>query len=220
MTASSNARWLALVPLLLLAQAAAAHWLAQTAILPPPPDLSRVPGSLEEWVNRGEDSGTAAVQEAIQADQVLSRLYSSRKTGLPVSLFLAWFQSQTEGKQQPHSPKVCLPGSGWHPVASGEVEIATAEGPRQVNRYVTVNRGQRSTVLYWYQTPRRVVAGEWAAKFWLVVDALRDRRTDAALVRIVVWNFGRSDDDTTQEAVRFATAVYPSVASQLRTSAH
>ena len=28
---------------------------------------------------------------------------------------------------------------------------------------------------------RRVVAGEWAAKFWLVADAIRDKRTDTSL---------------------------------------
>ena len=41
-------------------------------------------------------------------------------------------------------------------------------------------------VLYWYQGPRRVTAGEWEAKLWLIADALRDKRTDTALVRVVV----------------------------------
>jgi hypothetical protein len=63
--------------------------------------------------------------------------------------------------------------------------------------------------VYWYQTPRRVVAGEWAAKFWVLPDAFRDRRTDTALVRFFVWNFGRSDEDTVKTALQLSSAAYP-----------
>ncbi len=74
-------------------------------------------------------------------------------------------------------------------------------------------------VLYWYQTARRAVAGEWASKFWLVADAVRDRRTDTALVRIVVEdapanNWG-SDQRATRTAADFARAVYPVLREQL-----
>jgi hypothetical protein len=64
-----------------------------------------------------------------------------------------------------------------------------------------------------------VVAGEWASKFWLVADAVRDRRTDTALVRIVVedrppddWG---SDQRATGMAADFARSVYPVLRGQL-----
>src|SRR5258705_12762765 len=104
------------------------------------------------------------------AGRVLSRIYASadESIGGTANLFLAWFQSQRGGASQPHSPKVCLPGSGWVPEATGDLTLATSAGPMTINRYVVVNGQQRAVVLYWYQSPRRVVAGEWAAKFWLV----------------------------------------------------
>jgi EpsI family protein len=64
-------------------------------------------------------------------------------------------------------------------------------------------------VLYWYQTPRRVIAGEWAAKLWLVADAVRDRRTDTALIRVIVWSAGGGDEAATTVASRFAGKLYP-----------
>jgi hypothetical protein len=64
-------------------------------------------------------------------------------------------------------------------------------------------------VLYWYQTPRRVVAGEWAAKLWLVADAVRDKRTDTALVRVVIWSIPGHDHEATLEASAFVRSAYP-----------
>jgi EpsI family protein len=68
---------------------------------------------------------------------------------------------------------------------------------------------QRAVVAYWYQTPRRVMAGEWEAKFWLAADALRDRRSDTTLVRIFVWDGKGGDAEASEAAVRFTRTVYP-----------
>jgi hypothetical protein len=67
------------------------------------------------------------------------------------------------------------------PEATGEVTIDTSDGAITVNRDLIVKGKERAAVLFWYQRPRRVVAGEWAAKFWLVADAIRDKRTDTSL---------------------------------------
>src|SRR5258708_5559161 len=123
------------------------------------------------------------VAGVLHADQLLSRSCLEPATNASAGLFVAWFQSQRGGASQPHSPKVCLPGSGWTPQVTGEVRVETSAGAIEVNRYIVVNGQQRAIVLYWYQTPRRVIAGEWAAKFCLVADAVRDPRTDVALVR-------------------------------------
>ena len=110
---------------------------------------------------------------------------------------------------QPHSPKVCLPGAGWTPEAISDVTIDTTAGAITVNRYVVSKGQQRAIVLYWYQTPRRVVAGEWSAKFWLVADALRDQRTDTSMVRVLTWVQGNADSQATTDVLGFAREVYP-----------
>jgi len=40
-------------------------------------------------------------------------------------------------------------------------------------------------VFYWYQGRGRVIASEYAGKFWMVADAISRNRTDGALVRLV-----------------------------------
>jgi EpsI family protein len=121
---------------------------------------------------------------------------------------VAWFQSQRSGTSQPHSPQVCLPASGWVPESNGLIDIQTSAGAITVDRYVVVHGQERAVVLYWYQTPRRVVAGEWAAKFWLMADAVRDRRTDTSLVRVTTWV--KTDlAAATRDATEFSKRLYP-----------
>jgi EpsI family protein len=108
---------------------------------------------------------------------------------------------------QPHSPQVCLPGSGWLPLESRVITVNTALGPIPVQRYLVSNRGRRALTLYWYQSPRRVLTGEWEAKFFTFADGLRDRRTDTAIVRVFA-NLRAGETDVPQ-AASFAGAIYP-----------
>ncbi len=147
--------------------------------------------------------------EVLKADDLLSRVYQNKSTGEAATLFVAFFETQRTGKA-PHSPKNCLPGSGWAPSQSGTIEIPIAgeAEPIHVNRYV-VSRGQnQSVVFYWYQSHNRVIASEYRAKIDTVTDSIRYNRSDTSLVRVVV---NVNDGDTqraTQTGVSFVKAFF------------
>jgi EpsI family protein len=204
-----------LVPLFLAAQCLAA-WSAGHREKPPAsPDLEGLPQSAGEWrmVSRNEPS--RELMEALRPDRLFDRNYEDRSTASQGNLFVAWYRSQLAGNSQPHSPRMCLPGAGWMPVRTGEATLLTAAGPIQVNRWLVAKGEERAAVLYWYQKPRRVVAGEWATKLWLGVDALRDRRTDLAFVRLVVWSHGGRDDLALSGGDAFAREIYPQLREAL-----
>lgn len=205
----------AAVPAFLAAQALLVYLLAGRQQLPTPPVLSRVPAAVGHWSLLRDDPLDPDLVNVLHADRLLSRIYVDRAAGSLANLFVAWFQTQRGGQSQPHSPKVCLPASGWAPRQTGEINIDTAAGMLTVNRYVVANGAERAVVLYWYQTPRRAIAGEWASKFWLIVDGLRDNRTDAALVRIIVWSAAGGEDLATATASNFAAVFYPALHQQL-----
>jgi EpsI family protein len=203
-----------LVPVFLAGQGLLVYWAAGTEHSPAPPALAQFPATFSGWTKLREDPIDPDVANTLGADRLLSRTYANAAAE-PVGFLVAWFQSQRAGASQPHSPKVCLPASGWAPVSTGDLRIVTAAGAIKVNRYVVASGSQRAVILYWYQTSRRATAGEWASKLWLVADALRDQRTDTALVRIVVEDQISGDAHGTETAANFARSVYPELVHRL-----
>jgi EpsI family protein len=103
----------------------------------------------------------------------------------PFSVYIGYYEQQRRG-QTIHSPKNCLPGSGWAALGSTTAEIATADGPVTVNRYLLQRDEEHALVLYWYQGRGRVQANEYAVKWDLLRDSALRGRSDEALVRVVV----------------------------------
>ncbi|MCU1236970.1 MAG: hypothetical protein JWP63_4937 [Candidatus Solibacter sp.] len=202
-------RWTYLVAAVLAAQALAVGFVSGVERLPAVPDLGRFPTEIGDWSKVGDDVLAEGVINNLGADARITSTYQDRRTGLAANLLVAYFRSQRGGASQPHSPKVCLPATGWEPQDSGELAVDVPPGRITVNRFVLATPNQRAVVTYWYQTSRRVMAGEWEAKFWLAADALRDRRSDTTLVRIFVWDGKGGDAEATDAAVRFTKSLYP-----------
>ncbi len=142
-------------------------------------------------------------RDVLRADDYLTRQYAA-PGGKTASLFVAYFRSQRAG-QTPHSPKNCLPGSGWSWSVSDtiRVNIAGRAQPIEINRYVVSKGDERAVVLYWYQSCDRVVASEYRAAAFTAWDALRYNRTDTELVRVVT--------PAAQDGVQFLQAFFTSL---------
>ena len=100
-------------------------------------------------------------------------------------LYVGFYDSQSQGKTV-HSPRNCLPGGGWEAMESGTRTITTQSGEATVNRYVISDQRNMALVYYWYQGRGRVANNEYLVKWDLLRDAAVHRRTDEALVRLVI----------------------------------
>jgi EpsI family protein len=161
---------------------------------------------LASWNQVEEGVVDEETRAVLKADDLLNRTYASGAAG--ANLFVAAFRSQRNGKA-PHSPKNCLPGNGWTPMKSDEIALDVGGAqPIVVNRYVVAHGDERSLVMYWYQSRDRAVASEYAAKFWVVADAIRLNRTDTALVRVVVPIFNRDEEAAGRAAADFVRSFY------------
>jgi EpsI family protein len=175
--------------------------------------LSQLPATLGSWQFAQEGLIDADTKAVLKADDLLNRYYT--KGSLGANLFVAAFRSQRNGKA-PHSPKNCLPGSGWTPLSSTVAEIdAGGSAPIHVNRYVVAHGAERSLVLYWYQSRDRAIASEYTAKFWVVADAVRLNRTDTALVRVVLPIVNRDEEAADRAANDFVRAFYATLRDYL-----
>jgi EpsI family protein len=203
-----------ILTILLLAQAAVYYMLPRGQDVPLSQPLSEFPTSADEWNRYQEGYLDEQVLAVLKADDTLSRDYRTAG-GQHVNLFVAYFRSQRDGRA-PHSPKNCLPGSGWSPMDAGVVDVNLDSGRSiQVNRYLVTKGDNWSMVYYWYQSRQRVVASEYWAKFYLVADSLREHRTDTAIVRIVVPMQPNQPAPADQAATSFIRAVYPLLSRHL-----
>ena len=179
-------------------------------IFPPRLPLQSFPTQLSNWT--GTDIAIQKdVLEVLGPGDFLLRVYQNPAEKQPfVDLFIAYFPSQRTGDTI-HSPKHCLPGSGWLPVESSRVTLSLpGHSPFPANRYVIAKGDSRQLVLYWYWAHDRGVASEYWAKFYLVADSMRMNRSDGALVRIMTPMYsGETEEAAQQRLLPFAGDVAP-----------
>jgi len=163
--------------------------------------LVQFPAQIGTWVKTQEGYVDEATQAVLQADDTLNRSYGSNASGFGANLFVAAFRSQRNGAV-PHSPKNCLPGSGWTPIINDHIYVSlpNRSEPIEVNRYIIQRGDSKSLVLYWYQSRDRAVASEYKAKLYTMLDAVKDNRTDTALVRVVIGLNGNDSQEKAQAA--------------------
>jgi len=178
-------------------------------VLPPRSNLSNFPYALHQWYGRDLQT-TEEMTKSLGPGEFLFRDYVDADTRSAAGLLIAYFPSQRTGDTI-HSPKNCLPGSGWVPAGSTRIWIPQGSGSKVELNQVLVQKGdERALVLYWYQAHGRVTPSEYAAKYHLVADAIRMNRSDGALVRVTTF-LGKEDSvaDAQARAVAFAQMVLP-----------
>jgi len=164
--------------------------------------LQALPSRLGDWqAFRDLQLDPRAVQ-TLGATSYLARLY--RKPNLELDFFTAYYAQQRAGENM-HSPKNCLPGSGWEIWHYDTREIQARGGKVPINFDRVSYESKRYLFLYWYQSKRRIIANEYLGKILLVKDALLNGDSSGAIVRIMVPDQSGAAD----EAVQFAEAILP-----------
>jgi len=157
------------------------------------PDLSRIPARVEGWVSEDFTLTETSVQ-VLGADAYLSRRYESSR-GAQVWFFLAYFREQQVGSQI-HSPRNCLPGSGWSVRSLTRTDVLLGRDRQPAQRMLIERTGQRQEMLYWFRTQSGTVTGEYGLKWDLLRNSLLGRPTNAVFVR---WNAASADAEAMRD---------------------
>lgn len=198
----------------LLATLGALFYLAPTAEhIPNPPPLRTFATQVGDWTMLRETEVDPETQALLKADDTLSRAYAGPEGSL--TLFVAFFKSQ-RGGVTPHSPKICLPGSGWTPEQSRiiSVDVPGEASPLPVNRYIVRHGEDRVIVLYWYAMKHYTIADEYLSKMYLMREGLLHRRSDEAVYRVIVPISGK-EEEAESRGIRFIRAFYPPIRQQM-----
>ena len=202
---SNTMRYWAMIAVL-LAGAAGMGFLSHGESTPPARPLSDFPKDIGSYRAVAEFPFDEATLKVLGVTDYMNRAYFSPTHG-DLGLYIGYFRTQRTGASI-HSPKNCLPGAGWQPTVSETYQLALADGRKvPVNLYVIRKDLDQQIVLYWYQSHGRVVASEYWGKFYMVADAIRLNRTDAALVRITAPVRNGDLDAARSQAIAFAQQV-------------
>ena len=207
-------RWRFLVVVALLsATVFVMHARNSAEIIPARPPLSSFPRTLNGWTS-ADIALSKEVLDVLGPGDFLLRRYHEAATNSFVDLFIAYFPSQRSGDTI-HSPKNCLPGSGWTPIQSDRITVSLpGQTPFPANRYLIAQGEERQLVLYWYWAHNRAVASEYSAKLYLVTDSIRMRRTDGSMIRVSTsLAENESIDSAQQRLLSFAGNITPVVSS-------
>src|SRR5712692_7988635 len=174
--------------------------------------LKDFPAQLGQWRQHGGDQTLdEETQRVLRADDYLSRNFESN--GRTASFYVGYYATQRTGATY-HSPLNCLPGSGWIMSDPAKIMITPGNGkaPFEANRYLIQNGDDKQLLVYWYQGRGRAVASEYWGKIYTVWDSLRRRRSDGAMVRVLV-PAGDSDAKALQTAAELASLAAPQLSS-------
>ncbi|HEY0077639.1 MAG TPA: EpsI family protein [Pyrinomonadaceae bacterium] len=173
--------------------------------------LREFPSEVGSWRQRGSDVRFDAATEAVlHADDYVMRDYTTRE-GRTANFYVGYYATQRSGSTY-HSPLNCLPGSGWTLTEPATVRITPAGGGEEfeANRYIIQNGDNKQLLVYWYAGRGRAVASEYWDKVYTIFDSVHRRRSDGAMVRVVV-PVGSSEEAALASATDLAAEVAPNL---------
>jgi EpsI family protein len=201
----SSFRFAVMLALLLLAGVVVNAWSYLGEAHVDRKSLKDFPQSIGAWQRTGTDQIIDdATMKVLRASDYLLRDFR-RPDGEVANLYVGYYATQRTGATY-HSPLNCLPGSGWTLSEPGRAAITLPDGSSFIaNKYVIQNGDYKSLMIYWYEGRGRNVASEYWGKIYTVLDSVRLRRSDGAMVRVTVPFSGTDEARAEKAAIEFAS---------------
>ena len=176
--------------------------------------LSTFPLALGSWRSTGDVPFTGAIESILGVDEYVNRLYRNA-SGDSLGLYVGYYRMQRQGAAI-HSPLNCLPVQAGNHSLKSESHWAIRLAPSSTGLSSKRVRSSKSSITGISRTDELSRASTWS-KFYLVSDSVTKRRSDAALVRVVVPTGPTAADHDTSSApsIAFASLVASSVRSVL-----
>ena len=164
--------------------------------------LDQIDPQLDGWEKYKDENLSAPTLHALDPTSYLVRTYT--KGHMNLNLFVAFYAQQRAGESM-HSPKHCLPGSGWEIWQQDSALIPVNGQKIRVNKYSIEGGGARMLMFYWYQSKTRIFASEYLGKILLARDTVLTGRTAASIVRIMLPDV----PGASEQGVSFASKLIP-----------
>lgn len=161
------------------------------------------------------------VSKAIFSDDVLAKLrptdYLSRKymgSGrIPVYIYIGYHNGGSDSGEI-HSPKNCLPGSGWFKLKEDKVSIDVGLKKLNIINALYQKGEEKELFFYWFFVRGKSLTNEYSLKFAEITNSIVYSRKDAAFVRISI-PFESNEKEAFLIGTEFIRDFYPVIAEFL-----
>ena len=193
------------VYLLLITAALFVHLHSDTFV-PMNKPLSGFPVRYKSWHMLSQSYFSDAVLNSLKPTDYLDRQYADDK-GRRVELYIGYHGGGKEGGEL-HSPKHCLPGSGWY--LNKEKKTTLDLGGDNINLVEAVYQSdeRREVFFYWFQVKGRTLTDEYSLKMAEILNSVFHGRRDAAFIR-VSSPLGADDEKAFSTVIEFIRDFYP-----------
>lgn len=168
----------------LLAAAAffmATHKDSPTPLAMPFEDFPTVVG---EWRMIGDAQFDPETLKILRPTDYMARRYK-RADGAVADIYVGYHDGASKAGPL-HSPRNCLPGSGWVEVSSEKKSIPLSGKNLDAVMAVYQHGEMADLFIYWFQVGGKVVSNEYDLKISEVLNSIRNSKRDTSFIRISV----------------------------------
>lgn len=144
--------------------------------------LTEIPLRQGPWSLVAQSQFSQDILDVLRPTDYLSRVYRN-EAGEQVSLYLGFHGGGPESGPI-HSPKNCLPGSGWFEIAQQRRTLQIGGETLTLVEAVYQKGEGKELFLYWYQVRGDSLSDEYALKLAEVKNSIFHSRRDSAFIRI------------------------------------
>lgn len=183
--------WRFIVLYILLGLAAVYVHTRSEASVPVNIPLDQFPQRAGEWSMVGQARFDERTLANLLPTDYMSRSYEN-SNGERVSLYIGYHDGGPNSGPI-HSPKQCLPGSGWNRLYDESRLIVVDGEPVDYVSSVYQKDSQKQMFLYWFQVRDQLLTNEYALKFAMAKNSFLSNRRDSSFIRLSVMV--RDDED-------------------------
>ena len=207
-----NLRFRFFVLYALLASMAAYMSFHQDLVVPLAKPFGEFPPAHASWRMVGQSSLSESVIKVLMPTEYLSRRYVS-ENGAVVDMYLSFFDGAPNSGRI-HSPKHCMPGSGWFEISSKRTSLDL--GGERVNMVQAVYAmgEQRELIYYWFDMRGNTISDEYSLKLAEISGSIFHNRRDQSFIRISV-RASKDVQEAQQNMESFLKDFYPLIRKYL-----
>lgn len=146
--------------------------------------FNEFPDQIGSWRMISGSEFSADVLGVLRPTDYLYRRYTE-SGGKNVTLYIGYHGGGKDSGEI-HSPRHCLPGSGWYEISTRRRDLDVAGSRINLVQSVYQKGTGKELFLYWFQVRDKTMNEEYSLKVAQIAGSLLQRRRDSSFIRISV----------------------------------